>query len=54
MVYIDELSNVLWKHNVYADINMKIGERKYYNAYFGHQVNKIPSEARERLIEMYA
>ena len=53
MVFIDELSNILWKFFIHSDLNIVIGQRQYYNAYIGHQINKIRSESRDRLTEMY-
>ena len=53
MVFIDELSTILYNLYFHSDINIVIGQRKYYNAYMGHQINKIRSESRDRLMEMY-
>ena len=53
MVFIGEFSNVQWKFYIYSDIKMDIGERKYYNTYIGHQINRMKSVARDKLFKMY-
>ena len=52
MVFLDELSIVLWKLYGHSGMNIVIGQKRYYNVYLGHQINKIRSEARDKLIEM--
>ena len=52
MVLLEELSMVQWAKYTHSYVNLEIGDGRYHNAYIGHQINKIKSEARDKLIEM--
>ena len=50
MVLLEQLSMVQWAKYAHSDVNLEIGDGRYYNAYIGHQINKIKSKARDNLI----